>query len=373
MIEYVEIRNENTQVIGIIDTATSIIWHSVFFGVGDFEIYAAASPEILTLLLSGQYVTRPDNKEVGIIEKIEIQNENEGARMVIASGRFVKSILDRRLIYKLNGSTNTATVLRGNVETAVREVVSNNAIACNFDSKRNIDVLALGDVANIPLRIVDSNGKAAQKQVTYGNLLEYTDALLEEYGISATCIYKNSKFLYVLSIGSDRSKDNTDGNAPIVFSKEFDNLISSNYTHDTTGAKNAALIGGEGEGVQRYYSIVETPATGLQRREMWVDASSISRTYKEDGDEEEKTYPEEEYKTMLDAQGQQELAPLVETETFDGVIDVTNGNYVYGRDFALGDIVTVQDKDLNKYINVSIREATEVQDENGYSVEVIYQ
>lgn len=373
MIEYVEIRDAQTKSIGIIDTATSIIWHSVFFGVGDFEIYAAATPENLTLLLSGQYVTRPDNKEVGIIEKIEIQNEAEGGRMIIASGRFVKSILDRRLIYKLSGSTNTPTILSGNVENAVRSVVLNNAIACEFDSKRNIDVLALGDVANIPLKIVDANGKSARKQVSYGNLLEYTDALLEEYGISATCIYKDGKFLYVLSVGSDRSKDNTSGNAPIVFSEEFDNLISSNYTHDTTGDKNAALIGGEGEGVQRYYSMLETPATGLQRREMWVDASSISRTYKEDGEEEEKTYTDEEYKTMLDAQGQQELAPLVATETFDGVIDVTNGNYVFGRDFALGDIVTVQDKDVGKYINVRIREATEVQDENGYSVEVIYQ
>lgn len=373
MIEYVEIRNAETQIIDIIDTATSIIWHSVYFGVGDFEIYAAATPEIIALLLTGQYVTRPDNREIGIIEKIEIQNENEGERMIIASGRFVKSILDRRLIYKLSGSTNTPTILRGNVESAVRSVVLNNAIACEFDSKRNIDVLGLGDVANIPLRIVDANGNAAQKQVSYGNLLEYTDALLEEYGIGATCILRNGKFLYTLYRGIDRSKGNADGNAPIVFSEEFDNLISSNYAHDTQGAKNAALIGGEGEGVQRYYSLVETPVTGLQRREMWVDASSISRTYKDEGDEEEKTYTEAEYKQMLDAQGQQELAPLVETETFDGVIDVTNGNYIFGRDFALGDIVTVQDKELDKYINVRIREVTEAQDEDGYSVEVIYQ
>lgn len=372
MIEYVEIRNDKTQRLGIIDTATSIIWHSVFFGVGDFEIYTEAAPEIVALLLSGQYVTRPDNSEIGIIEKIEIQNDAEGARMIIASGRFVKSILDRRLIYKLSGSTNTPTILRGNVETAVREVVKNNAIACSFDSKRNIDILGLGDVANIPANIVDANGNAARKQVSYGNLLEYTDALLEEYGIAATCILREGKFLYTLYSGADRSKGNTDGNAPIVFSEEFDNLISSNYTYDTAGAKNAALIGGEGEGVKRFYSLIKTASTGLQRREIWVDASSISKTYK-DSDDVEQTYSDAEYKTMLDAKGKQDIAPLVATETFDGVIDVTNGNYIYGRDFTLGDIVTVQDKEIGKYKNVRIREATEVQDADGYSVEVIYQ
>ena len=41
-IEYVEIRNTNAEVIGIIDAAQSIIWHSVYFGVGDFEIYTKA-------------------------------------------------------------------------------------------------------------------------------------------------------------------------------------------------------------------------------------------------------------------------------------------------------------------------------------------
>ena len=46
---------------------------------------------------------------------------------------------------------------------------------------------------------------------------------------------------------------------------------------------------------------------------------------------------------------------------------------VRGRDFALGDIVTIQDNNIGVYVNARIREAIEVQDENGYSVEVIYQ
>ena len=42
-IEYVEIRDESRNIVGIIDTAQSIIWHSVYNGVGDFEIYAQAT------------------------------------------------------------------------------------------------------------------------------------------------------------------------------------------------------------------------------------------------------------------------------------------------------------------------------------------
>ena len=43
MIDYVEIRNAETELMGIIDTAKSIIWRSVYYGVGDFEVYAQAT------------------------------------------------------------------------------------------------------------------------------------------------------------------------------------------------------------------------------------------------------------------------------------------------------------------------------------------
>ena len=79
------------------------------------------------------------------------------------------------------------------------------------------------------------------------------------------------------------------------------------------------------------------------------------------------------YTTLLKTKGIQDIAPRAITETFDGTLDGTNGNYVYGRDFALGDIVTVQDHNIGRYVNVRIREVLEVQDEDGYSVEVKYQ
>lgn len=371
MIEYVEIRGSDTEIIGIVDVARSIIWRSVYFGVGDFEIYVQATPEIINLLRVGRYVTRPDNQEIGIIESVNIASNNDDGIMIVASGRFAKSILDRRLIYKLTGTSNAATILRGNVENEVRKVVHDNAILC-VDYKRNIPLLALGDVSYIPLDIVDSNGNAAQKQVSYGNLLTYTDEVLEEYGLAATCILRGGKLLYVIYRGVDRSADNESGNVPIVFSQEFDNLTESEYAYDTTPERNVALIGGEGEGVQRFYSLIGQEKTGLERREIFIDAASINKTYK-DANNVEQTYTDAEYKTMLDAKGKQDIEPLAAVESYNGTIDVTNGNFVYGRDFALGDIVTVQDNNLGIYTKVRIQEITEIQDENGYAVEVKFQ
>lgn len=372
-IEYVEIKDTDRKVIGIIDTAQSLIWHSVYYGVGDFEIYIQATGAVLDLLQVGNYVTRPNDIEVGIIESVEISDSLENGKMIVAKGRFVKSILDRRHIYKLSGHTNMATILSGNVETAIRKLVYDNAINCTFDTRRNIPVLDLGTVAGIAKTIVDESGNAAQKQVSFDNLLAYSEEVLKEYGIGAIATFDEStgKFLYTLYEGVDRTSGNTAGNEPVIFGKDFDNLTDSNYSFDETNKKNTALIGGAGEELDRFYSLIDG-GEGLDRRETFVDANSINRTYKDDSDVEQ-TYSDNDYDKMLKAQGKQSLKESKSEESFNGTIDITNGNYIYNRDFSLGDKVTVQDTDINKYIDVRIVEVTEVQDENGYSVEAVYE
>lgn len=369
-IEYVEIRNQNTDLIGIIDTAQSIIWRSVYYGVGDFEIYVKASPEAIALLQAGNYVTRPDDVEVGIVERINISDDPHDGTMLTATGRFAKSLLERRLIYSLSGNVNTPTILRGNVETEVRRLVQENAISCIFDSNRNMPILALGALSNIPLVIVDDNGQATQKQVSCENLLTYTDAVLQEYGLGATVILDAGarQLQYVVYAGVDRSENNADGNVPLVFSKEFDNLTTSSYTYDAATEKNAALIGGAGEGVERFYSLLANDKAGLQRREMWVDASSLNRQYK-DADDVERTYSDAEYRAMLDAAGKLNLHTHKAAEEFVGALDVMNSQWIYNRDFALGDIVTTQNNSLEKFVNVRILDILEAQDENGYTIE----
>lgn len=375
MIDVIEVRSAETrEMIGVIDVAQSIIWHARYFGVGDFEIYAKLTPDHLTLLKVGNYVTRSDTDEIGIIEKINVAFDLQNGYMIAASGRFAKSILDRRLIYNLSGNTNAPTILRGNVEIAARRAVMDNAITCAFDSRRNIPILGLGALANLPKIIVDGEGQAAQKQVSYQNLLEYTDAFLREYGYASKLILNdsNKKLLYVVYSGEDRSVDNASGNQQIIFSTDYDNLTSSNYSFDDSTAKNAALIGGEGEGLARFYVLLTGGKQGLQLRETWIDASSINKTYTDDNDEEQE-YTAAEYAEMLTQTGKQKLAPMIETEQFTGEINVTFGNWIFGRDFFLGDIVTVQDNKIGKYINVRITETTEVQDENGYSVKVVFE
>lgn len=377
MIDYVEIRSKETRnVIGIIDTAQSIIWKSVYYGVGQFEIYVVSTPNHISLLVEGNYVTRPNNFECGIIEHCETTEDSENGKMIVASGRFVKSLLDRRIVYSatLSGSgydyiwNCTPTVLNGNVEREIRKLISQNAINSS-NPNRNMDeiyftdedVTGLND--NIVVDTTATETDAAEKQVTYKNLLEYTDGVLQEYSLGARMWLDRSllKFRYKVYKGEDRSRDSST-HEPIIFSKEFDNLTSSSYIVDTSSSKTTALIGGEGEGTERKCAFVYDWIKGIERREVFVDASSITQ--------EEQDI--QTYRKQLEAQGQQSIAELQKIETFDGTLDLTNSNYIYGTHFDIGDLVTIEDKDIGKYINARILAVTEVQDDNGYNIDIEY-
>lgn len=379
MIEILEIRDKTTrELIGNIDTAKSIIWKSQYYGVGEFEIYVAADPNTVEVLQLGNYVTRVDgNSECGIIEHIEITENSQDGRMIIASGRFIKSILDRRIVYKrtLQGTglnywwSCESSTLNGNVEKAVRKLINDNAV--NVPSgyeNRKIDEILLddADLSNLSETIVidatSDTSESAGKQVTYKNLLEYTDSVLQEYKLGAKMWLDRSllKFRYKVYKGRDLSR-NSESN-PIIFSKEFDNLVSSSYIKDEQSSKTTALIGGEGDGTERKCAFSYDWIKGIDRREVYVDASSITQEELEIQD----------YRKQLESQGQQSISSLQTIETFEGELDLTNSPFEYGVDFDLGDIVTVEDKDINKYIDTRILTVTEVQDDDGYKIEIEY-
>ena len=373
MIEYVEIRNANRDLIGIIDNAESIIWESAFYGTGQFEIYVQVTSLTVQLLQVGNYVTRPNDVNVGIIENLNITWTQESGRMIIASGRFAKSLLDRRLIYRLTGTSIQPTTSSGLVEVAVRKLVNDNIIASTI-AARNIPFIRLGTLQNIKKRILSETGEDGRVQTSYGGLLEHTDSLLQEYFLGAyMSLDRNTKnLLYNVIEGKDLSIGNAAGNAPIIFSQDFDNLLSSDYQYQTAALKTTALIGGAGEGTERFCVMIGDAESGLSRREVFVDASSQSKTYKEEGAEEEKTYTDAEYSDLLKAHGQQNIAQLQIVETFNGDVDVMNSDKVFGKDFWIGDIITIQDTQLSAYINTRILTATEVQDANGYKLAISY-
>lgn len=371
MIDYVEVRNGTSRkLIGIIDTAKSVIWETVYYGVGTFEIYVEATEKNIELLSVENLVTRPNDVNCGIISKIKITDNEQDGTMIVASGSFAKIILDRRIIYKfIKTYSITPTTLRGNVANAVWTVINNNCVNSS-NGARNFSKFARGAINNLPQTIVDENGNAADKQVTYTNLLTFTDSLLQEYKIGAYVWLDplTLDFLYVMYQGAERFVNNRAGNKPLIFGNQFDNLTSSSFSKDNSELRTTAIIGGEGEGADRFVARTNDNVTGFDRRELFVDSSSISKTVKDETTDDETVLPDSEYEALLIQEGRAKITENKVVEGFSCEVDLTNSKLKYLTDYNIGDLVTIEDTHLKQLHNARILKITEVQDENGYAI-----
>ena len=401
MIEYVEIYSleggigySRLELTGLVDDFASVIWKNDYYGAGEFEIYAPATEANMALLVPERYVMTScgGTDEVAIIERVEVANSLDEGRMITASGRFAKSILDRRIVYTPvydSGEGGNGYIwhcrsvtLSGKVDLAAISLVRDNAANPPKNNQylkgdRHLPALGWnpGDYrSRYPETIsisTEESEESAEKQVTYKNLLDYTDGLLEEYGLAARLFlykdYDNLLHYYVYKGVSRTVRDHPEGE-PIVFSMEMDNLLNTDYVYDVSPIKTTALIGGEGEGLERKCAFAYEWISGMERREVFVDASSITSEV-----EEGETPPTmEEYRKQLEAQGQQTVATSPAEETLSGSIDISNSTLRYREDFYLGDLVTVEDRFLGISADVRILSVTEVQDENGYNIDMEY-
>jgi len=354
------IYDRNLEMVGIIDTASDVIWHRRYFTSGDFEIHTPATDITLELIKKQYIIKKSDSVEFGIIESLILEQREDG-EYIKASGRFGSSLLGRRIIME-------RTTLNTTVEEAMRELVYNNAIDISglllfsdtllfsddllFVANRSIPKLELGDV----------NGYTEEVsfQVTYKNLLVKLEELAKTSGISYRIRFDdiNKKFIFETYKALDRSAAQS-VNPRAIFSNDYETLLTSTYQTTDQQHSNVVLVGGEGEDELRKL-VTLGGDEGLDRYEVFVDAKDIRM---EDG------MTLEEYNALLSQKGYESLIPV--SEWFEGNV-ISNGNLIYKTDYDLGDIVTIENSKWGIRINVRITEITEVYDANGVTIVPIF-
>lgn len=332
--------NKQLEIIDVLDQAESIIWTDRYNSAGDFEIYIPANDRVIDVLQIDYYVMRRESDMVGIIKNISLTTDAENGNYYTVTGRDLKSILERRIIW-------TQTQLSGNAERAIRRLVTENIIAPSVDD-RKISNFVLGDVAGLTETI--------SQQFTGDNLLEAIQSICESLNYGFKVTLENKQFVFSLYKGVDRS-ENQNSVPRVTFSPEFDNLVSTDYNWDETNYKNVALVMGEGEGAARRRQTVGS-ASGLDRYELYVDSRDVSSN---DG-----TVTEEDYQAQLNQQGVEALAETAIVETFDGEV-ISGMTYIYNQDFFLGDVVTAENE-FGIRAAVRVTEVIESEDATGYKI-----
>lgn len=332
--------NTSLEIIDVIDTYKSIIWTTRYFTAGDFELYIPVSEKMLNQLRRDYYLVREDDMtQAMIINKIQIDTDVELGNYLIVTGKSLKSILHRRIVWE-------QTMLQGKVEFCIRQLLDDN-ITNSSISERNVTNLVLGTELGTTSNM--------SSQYTGDNLGEIVENLCKTHGLGYDILLdlEEKLFIFVLYQGADRSYNQTE-NPRVIFSNEFDNLLRSSYTHDSENYKNVAKVAGEGEGIARKSTVVGT-ASGLNRYELFVDARDVSSN---DGSVDDTTYTD-----MLAERGVEALSETTMTENIEGEIE-NNHTYVLNQDYFLGDIIEV----VNEYgisMTPRVTEVIETVDDTG--------
>lgn len=305
---------------GMIETFESVIWNVQAFGLGDFQLILPYNANTNTLLQPGVMLAREIDfsgnaiQNVMIIENRRITFNVEKGWTLEVSGRGLKSIIGRRIVWD-------QTVFESvEMSGVIHSLLDANCINPT-DSNRAIPNLE----ENIP-RLQNT----ITVQIPAGtNLAEWFCETLREYGYIWDVVIYGNKMWFEVKI----SEDHTQGTAnPVVFSEEYENVAQLEYSHETTDYFNAALVGGEGEGINQVVVGIGT-ASGLDRYEGFVDGGSVSSNGE--------IITLDTYKNMLAAYGKEQMDLTQYADSFNGEL-ILNNQFVFGTDYNLGDKVTVK-------------------------------
>lgn len=314
--------DKELNILGVFQRFEAIIWNMKFHEPGNFKASFLFTEKMNRLLQRGNILYKTDEQEAAVITRKYLKLDNKGQETIQVQGYMLSRYLNQRIIWK-------KTVLKGTSEMVMRELVYANAIAPE-DSARIIPQLELGTIKGYKDEI--------EKQVTYSNLQEELTAISKtaELGYRFLLDLENRKIYFDIYKGNDRT---IGSEFPCVFTRDYGNVYTQNYSEDSSNYRNVCLVGGAGEDEERVLKTVGE-YSGLERYEMFYNASGLSNT----------DISTEEYLAQLEQKGIEKLSDYKVATSFESKI---NQNRI--KEILLGDYVTCTDKKWGITMNTQIK------------------
>lgn len=364
----------------LIDAFESFIWTDRYDTPGDFEIYMPIAKAPLEFIKRDYYIWIRDSDRLQIIEDITIETDAEDGDHIKFTGRTLESLLERRVVY-------FPTEINGNLQDGIELLLNENAIKPT-DSRRRLP----------GLRFIRNEDSRVKNLIMIGSffgesLLDIVETYCQLYGLGFKITFneEESTFDFSLYYGEDRSYDQ-DTLPWVVFSSEYGNLFGSNYFESYTNLRTAAVIASDDDeeyGQEIVDVDTHSSMTGLDRREAFVEGSSIRWEVEEpeepnpsdyeDPDKYRKDYEayllkreqaietaRENLRAELTQTAELALAETYITRSFEGEIEAIR-QFVYGVDFFIGDIVQVRNQ-YGKEASSRITEVVRSHDVSGYKL-----
>ncbi len=324
-----------------IDDYESLVWIRRWHKPGEFELHINASKQSTETLQKGCLVLA--GSKVGVIHHRELQQEAQGETQVAIKGATLATILGRRITVPPVGQAYDRVT--ANTETIMKGYVVRNCIVPT-DDKRVIP--------NLVVAPDQGRGQRITYQTRFKQLIEELEklSLVSGLGWNVGLDWQNQQWIFDVMEGRDLTAGQT-VNPPVIFSADFDAVKAQTFIESDIGHKNQAYVGGQGEGIERDIVEVGSNLSGFERLEIFIDARDL---------EDVADLPE---------RGRQKLAEVAPVLTFDTEI-LTKGPYCYGKDWDLGDIVTVRNRKWGVTLDSRITEVTETYEPTGFQLRATF-
>ena len=356
----VKILSQDFELLDEIDSYTSLRFKRSWQSYGDFELHVVGYNDNLKKL---NYIMLDNNPDkAGIIKSVNIVSDKNGLNTVV-KGCHLNGIMTQRIVLPYDDSANHGYFcVPKQVAGQTSESVSVETIIKTFI--RSCFPYNTLDPRSIGLYMPESQSRGTY--TVWLSRYEQLDEVLQkicEYADIGYRVYidlENRRLTCDISEGVDRSSEQSI-NSRVIISPDFESANSLEWVSDTTKEKNVAYAGGAGEDENRTVLALtneqDIPA-GLQRSEVFTDCGTLEAA-------------ETNEAISLAEEGRHKLLDYRYEESMTAENNLS-GSFIYGRDFDLGDLVTVSDRSINKSEDKRITEAEEYYEAKSVGVRLTF-
>ena len=371
--------NTHYDSLGIVDDYESLVWTERYNDFGDFVLKINVMNPAVVHLTPRNYLWRKNTLHLMVIEHLE-KLEGFSEHTLVVSGRDLGLLLTRRQLY------NTTQFYKSNPKFVIQKLFD----LCLLNSSipdRNVPNLTFHwDAPDFS----DTKDDFDSFGFDGGSLYDAIVEICAVYDLGWKLIFTADQRLeFHVYKGEDHSYEQK-ANKWIVYSSDFNNLVSSEYKYDDENWINAIVGCGEEASTtqnpttgeiydwpQVWFEVtLEGAEKGFQRREMFFDGRNISRWQgdyyhggarpPDDVTHGWKKLPAFVYRSILITKAKESLKENFPTHVYSAELD-PNMQWVIGRDIFMGDIVQVVD-DMGMDDTVRIDEIVTTHERDGLSV-----
>jgi hypothetical protein len=327
---------------GEVDNYLSFSFVRRYHSPGEFQLVTNRKVRNADKLNTNQLIMLgADKYKTGIIRYKEIKANDKGEEILTVKGYTLGAITAQRITIPPDG-------LAYDIKEADGETVMKHYVEMNY-----LDILGM-EFPNLLIAPNQNRGENIKWQSRYKNLAEELEQIskLTNLGWHIYLDFDSRKWIFDIYNGRNFSASR-ETNPPVIFSPQFENVRSQEYTESLIGYGNYAIVAGQGEGAERAIAMVGDDATGLDKHVIFVDARDIENS--ED----------------LISRGMAKLKEQQRIISFQSEV-LPHGPFLYQKDWDVGDMVTVQNKDWGLTMDVRITEVEEVYEAGGFKFNVTF-